>query len=143
MGPIVCRVITCSPPWVWETTCTTTSATDNNTAFHNRPCLQASDPTDPVVPPPPPGATSAQKSIILFSEDDTMKLIQRPGSVNTWYLMYPNGLMINVTSNSNSIQQGGVERFGGIKPEVFNRMVDVNERVRGLLGLNRYIIGRV
>jgi hypothetical protein len=39
LGPIVCRVVTCTPPWVWDPACTTTSATDNNTRFHNRPCL--------------------------------------------------------------------------------------------------------
>ncbi len=47
LGPIVCRLVTCNPPWTWEETCTTTSATDNYTALHNRPCLQESDPADP------------------------------------------------------------------------------------------------
>ena len=40
VGPIVCRVVTCTAPWVWDDSCTTTSATDNNTRFHNAPCLQ-------------------------------------------------------------------------------------------------------
>ncbi len=39
VGPIVCRVVTCTAPWVWDASCTTTSATDNNTRFHNAPCL--------------------------------------------------------------------------------------------------------
>ncbi len=39
VGPIVCRVVTCTPPWIWDGSCTTASATDNNTRFHNRPCL--------------------------------------------------------------------------------------------------------
>ena len=39
VGRIVCRVVTCSPPWEWEASCTTSSATDNYTRFHNRPCL--------------------------------------------------------------------------------------------------------
>lgn len=39
VGPIVCRVVTCTAPWIWDDSCTTTSATDNNTAFHNAPCL--------------------------------------------------------------------------------------------------------
>jgi hypothetical protein len=51
LGPIVCRVITCSPPWLWESTCTTSSATDNHTRFHDAPCLHGSDPLDPVVSP--------------------------------------------------------------------------------------------
>ncbi len=40
VGPIICRVITCSPPWnMFPGECTTASATDNNTRFHDRPCL--------------------------------------------------------------------------------------------------------
>ena len=39
VGPIVCRVVTCTPPWIWDDSCTTTSATDNSTRFHNAPCL--------------------------------------------------------------------------------------------------------
>ena len=39
VGRIVCRVVTCTPPWDWEETCSTASATDNYTRFHNRPCL--------------------------------------------------------------------------------------------------------
>ncbi len=41
LGPIVCRVVTCTPPWVFDGSCTTASRTDNNTANHNRPCLEA------------------------------------------------------------------------------------------------------
>lgn len=143
LGPIVCRVITCSPPWVWESTCTTTSATDNNTAFHNRPCLQASDPTDPVGPPPPPPITAAQRLAVLLPEDDTMKLVKRPGTTDTWYLLYPSGLLVDVTGNSNSIEQSGVERMGGLKPNIFNRMVIVNEAVRRALGMDIKVVPKV
>ncbi|HVX16934.1 MAG TPA: hypothetical protein VHA73_02790 [Acidimicrobiales bacterium] len=38
-GPVVCRVATCTPPWQYDQTCTTASATDNNTATHSAPCL--------------------------------------------------------------------------------------------------------
>jgi len=41
LGPIVCRVVTCTPPWVFDGSCTTASRTDNNTAGHTRPCLEA------------------------------------------------------------------------------------------------------
>jgi len=41
LGPIVCRVVTCTPPWVFDASCTTASRTDNNTANHTRPCLDA------------------------------------------------------------------------------------------------------
>lgn len=40
IGPIMCRVVTCAPPWeLFEGECTSSSATDNNTRFHDRPCL--------------------------------------------------------------------------------------------------------
>lgn len=41
MGAIMCRVVTCTPPWQLDPTCTTTPATDQNTLFHDAPCLQA------------------------------------------------------------------------------------------------------
>jgi hypothetical protein len=40
LGPIVCRVVTCSPPWELDGTCGTAARTDNATRYHNRPCLQ-------------------------------------------------------------------------------------------------------
>jgi len=40
LGPIVCRVVTCVPPWQIDPSCTTSPATDNNTRNQNRPCLQ-------------------------------------------------------------------------------------------------------
>ena len=39
-GRIACRVVSCTPPWVLDSTCSTTSATDNNTANHNANCTQ-------------------------------------------------------------------------------------------------------
>jgi hypothetical protein len=39
VGAIVCRVVTCTPPWEVDGTCTTTSATDQATASHDAPCL--------------------------------------------------------------------------------------------------------
>ena len=44
LGPIVCRVVTCTPPWRFDPTCTTATATDNNTRFHHRPCLERPTP---------------------------------------------------------------------------------------------------
>ncbi len=40
MGPIMCRVVSCTPPWVLDPTCSTVVATDQNTLFHDRPCLE-------------------------------------------------------------------------------------------------------
>ncbi|MFN8049939.1 MAG: hypothetical protein U0Q22_00695 [Acidimicrobiales bacterium] len=41
LGPITCRVVTCTPPWVFDGSCTTSSRSDNNTAQHYKPCLDA------------------------------------------------------------------------------------------------------
>ena len=40
VGPIVCRVVTCTPPWLFDAACGTSSRTDNNTRFHTRPCAE-------------------------------------------------------------------------------------------------------
>lgn len=39
VGPIVCRVVTCTAPWFWDPSCTTVLATDNQTRFHDAACL--------------------------------------------------------------------------------------------------------
>lgn len=39
VGPIVCRVVTCAPPWQFDPACGTTARTDEATRFHDRPCL--------------------------------------------------------------------------------------------------------
>lgn len=39
IGPIVCRVVTCVPPWTLDATCTRTIAVDEFTRFHNAGCL--------------------------------------------------------------------------------------------------------
>ena len=39
VGPVVCRVASCRPPWEVDPTCTTASATANETALHTAPCL--------------------------------------------------------------------------------------------------------
>lgn len=44
IGPIVCRVVTCLPPWEIDGTCSTAVRTDENTRYHDAPCLR----TDPV-----------------------------------------------------------------------------------------------
>jgi hypothetical protein len=40
VGSILCRVVTCTPPWLVDATCTTTAATSNATAGHHRPCAE-------------------------------------------------------------------------------------------------------
>lgn len=39
VGPIMCRVVTCTPPWIVDGSCSTAPATDNFTASHDAPCL--------------------------------------------------------------------------------------------------------
>ncbi len=44
-GPVVCRLVSCTPPWQqYAGVCTTTSATDNRTATHSAPCVGGPDP---------------------------------------------------------------------------------------------------
>ncbi len=50
LGPIVCRVVTCTPPWNFDPTCTTATATDNNTRWHHRPCLEKPTPNRGALP---------------------------------------------------------------------------------------------
>lgn len=40
LGPIVCRVVTCTPPWQLDGSCGTAARTDDATRNHNAPCLQ-------------------------------------------------------------------------------------------------------
>jgi hypothetical protein len=55
MGRIVCRVVSCIPPWEVDPTCTTTLAVDEGTANMNRVCTTAvPTPPPPPAPPPPP-----------------------------------------------------------------------------------------
>jgi hypothetical protein len=37
-GRIACRVVSCTPPWMLDSSCTTVSATDDTTANHYAPC---------------------------------------------------------------------------------------------------------
>lgn len=43
LGPIECRVITCVPPWEWDSSCTHTDAIDQNTRTHDSGCLHPFD----------------------------------------------------------------------------------------------------
>lgn len=42
VGPIVCRVVTCVPPWEWDSSCTRTDAVSQSTWYHDAPCLHPS-----------------------------------------------------------------------------------------------------
>ncbi|MGH9066675.1 MAG: twin-arginine translocation signal domain-containing protein, partial [Acidimicrobiales bacterium] len=43
-GRIACRVVTCTPPWLYDAACATTVLVDDATADQNAPCLQRSAP---------------------------------------------------------------------------------------------------
>lgn len=40
VGPIMCRVVTCTKPWEIDPNCSTVSRVDNATRYHHRPCLE-------------------------------------------------------------------------------------------------------
>ncbi len=42
LGPIVCRVVTCIPPWQTDASCGSATRVDNATRNHHRPCLTGS-----------------------------------------------------------------------------------------------------
>ena len=48
MGRIVCRVVSCTPPWEIDPTCTTVVAVDEGTAAHNAPCWTDAPPAPPI-----------------------------------------------------------------------------------------------
>ena len=49
IGPIQCRIVTCTAPWLVDNSCSSVDTrTDNNTASHNRSCLQTAPPIYPV-----------------------------------------------------------------------------------------------
>jgi len=52
LGAIVCRVVTCTAPWNFDPTCTTTDAQDDATRFHDAPCLHQSDEENDMPPAP-------------------------------------------------------------------------------------------
>ena len=48
-GPVVCRMVSCTPPWQqFGGTCTSSSATDNRTATHSAPCVGGKSPVGSV-----------------------------------------------------------------------------------------------
>lgn len=52
LGPIMCRVVTCTPPWIFDPTCTTAVLEDNNTRFHDAACLTETVPATYPMPAP-------------------------------------------------------------------------------------------
>jgi hypothetical protein len=53
-GPVVCRLVSCTAPYLWDASCTTTLAVSNATAEHSAPCVAEPPQVNPPPPPPPP-----------------------------------------------------------------------------------------
>ena len=43
---VVCRIVICTPPWEWDSSCTTTVRTDERTREHTSTCLNGPNPTE-------------------------------------------------------------------------------------------------
>jgi putative cell wall-binding protein len=42
---VVCRIVVCTPPWIWDPACTTTVRTEERTRTHSATCLPGENPT--------------------------------------------------------------------------------------------------
>jgi hypothetical protein len=108
VGPIVCRVVTCTPPWIIDATCTQTVAVDNNTRFHDRPCLHQ--------PAGPPQATDGD--VWVTARDGAVYALGRApylGGANTLPLNRPIVGMASTPSSQGYwlvASDGGVFAYG-------------------------------
>jgi hypothetical protein len=50
-GRISCRVVSCTPPWLLDSTCSTVAQTDEATANHFAPCQNGTPPQEDTVTP--------------------------------------------------------------------------------------------
>ena len=66
-GPIVCRVVSCNPPWTFDDSCTRDVLVDNATAQHSAPCLPPGCPPPAAPAPPAPGADPLRPVTNLIS----------------------------------------------------------------------------
>jgi hypothetical protein len=85
-GPVVCRVISCTPPWQLDGACTSSSATDNRTALHTAPCLDSP-------PPPPPPRRSPEMDRVLLMASNTTKIYMADAGLGwRWHVTNPSSL---------------------------------------------------
>ena len=105
VGPIVCRVVTCTQPWMIDGSCTTAVRTDNKTRYHHRPCLavDASGKTD-LIGVVPGGvrvrgwavdpATAAPIAVVIYSCLQPKAIVRadlpRPDLVRSYPTLGPN-----------------------------------------------------
>ena len=73
-GRIVCRVVSCTPPWEIDATCTTASATANETRNHDAACLH----------PPPAAQRAASSAMASTPSGDGYYVLDDVGGVFTF-----------------------------------------------------------
>jgi len=82
-GPIVCRVVSCNPPWTFDDSCSRDVLVDNATAQHSAPCLPPGcpPPTGPssTVPSPPPDLLTPVRDPLSGLVQSLERLLRPPG----------------------------------------------------------------
>lgn len=102
-SPVVCRLVTCTPPWQFDPSCTTASFTDQETVTHSAPCL-----------PGPNASAITQKWSDLGGKGGELgapvgTVQTTPTAVGTWQ-RYANGAVFDVK---------GLGVFG-VRPKLWN-----------------------
>jgi hypothetical protein len=77
-GRISCRVVSCTPPWLLDPSCTTVAQTDDSTADHFAPC-QDGPTTYPA--PPPPQIVEDDKMFVAEQQNVGFYLVTSSGKV--------------------------------------------------------------
>ena len=112
-GPVTCRLVTCTPPWAFDPSCTSTSATDNDTLTHTAPCLPGDCPTPLVLRYYDLGGPGGFLGVQLSSEQGIAS--------GTWIQLANGGLFDIPGSDIHYLhgplwahieQRGGPRRFG-------------------------------
>jgi hypothetical protein len=102
IGRILCRVVSCVPPWEVDPTCTTTLAQDDYTANQNAPCNNA-------IPTPPPSE--------LIQEDDVpqpITLTSPTGTEHIFWVRFTDGHFIETVGSPWSSYDHSQTGNGGV-----------------------------
>jgi hypothetical protein len=81
-GPIVCRVVSCNPPWTFDSSCSRDVLVDNATAQHSAPCLPNGCPpaaATPAAPAQPPDLLKPVKDLLAALVGSLGRLLKPPG----------------------------------------------------------------
>jgi hypothetical protein len=84
VGPIVCRVVTCVPPWTIDASCTRTVAVDEFTRFHDAPCLSRPYGALEAVTPSPKGFRITGWAFDPNTTEPVMLHVYANGQVVQW-----------------------------------------------------------